>query len=210
MNWSDRHTKHYAITVFVCVKGGSPHCWVLAVKLEILSPRSLGFPFLSRGSLSRCWSLWGPSGVVFLTCGSGWPWVFRTPGSISLATMACMKALRRDLQLLVAYFTREHPQFQVLDATLDDVSFRFIEASNKHHDIHANFLVSLIVTCTLCLLKSLLIAWNFFAGKLPRDSSCLVFRFWQCENYQCSGNSCRNQWPRQLHFTSGENGRQSL
>ena len=59
--------------------------------------------------------------------------------------MACMKALRRDLQLLVAYFTRDHPQFQVLDATLDDVSFRFFETSGKHHDIHANFLVFSLV-----------------------------------------------------------------
>jgi ubiquitin-conjugating enzyme E2 Q len=53
--------------------------------------------------------------------------------------MACLISLKQDIKKLEAIFPKTHDRFQMITATVDEVTCRFIGRHGKRFDIHANF-----------------------------------------------------------------------
>lgn len=56
-------------------------------------------------------------------------------------TMACLNTLKLEIKTLEQIFTKSHERFQVLTATVDELTCRFIGHNNRRYDIHANITV---------------------------------------------------------------------
>ncbi|XP_054160719.1 ubiquitin-conjugating enzyme E2 Q2-like [Oppia nitens] len=52
--------------------------------------------------------------------------------------MACLNSLKADIKRLEKTFPKTHDRFQVLTATVDEISCRFISNNGKKYEIHAN------------------------------------------------------------------------
>ncbi|XP_064535431.1 ubiquitin-conjugating enzyme E2 Q2-like [Drosophila montana] len=52
--------------------------------------------------------------------------------------MACLQTLKLEIKTLEKIFPRNHLQFQIVNANLDELLCRFIDKNGKHYDIHAN------------------------------------------------------------------------
>ena len=58
--------------------------------------------------------------------------------------MACLNNLKLEIRTLESVFTKTHDRFQVVSATVDELTCRFIGKYGKKYDIHANITVSLV------------------------------------------------------------------
>lgn len=62
--------------------------------------------------------------------------------------MACLNTLKIEIKTLEQIFTKTHERFQILNASVDELTCRFIGKNGKKYDIHANITVSIIIfTC---------------------------------------------------------------
>ncbi|KAI8737899.1 ubiquitin-conjugating enzyme E2 Q1 [Biomphalaria glabrata] len=52
--------------------------------------------------------------------------------------MACLANLKLDIKLLETKFPKTHPRFQVLSATVDEITCRFIGKNGEKYDVQAN------------------------------------------------------------------------
>lgn len=52
--------------------------------------------------------------------------------------MACLNTLKLEIKTIEQIFTKNHERFQVLTATVDELTCRFIGPNNRRYDIHAN------------------------------------------------------------------------
>lgn len=52
--------------------------------------------------------------------------------------MACLNSLKQDIRALEASFTKNHERFQVVAASVDELTCRFIGRNGKKIEIHAN------------------------------------------------------------------------
>lgn len=52
--------------------------------------------------------------------------------------MACLNTLKLEIKTLEQIFTKNHERFQVLNASVDELTCRFIGKNGKRYDIHAN------------------------------------------------------------------------
>ncbi|CAG2109735.1 unnamed protein product [Medioppia subpectinata] len=52
--------------------------------------------------------------------------------------MACLNSLKADIKRLEKTFPKTHDRFQVMSATVDEISCRFISNNGKKYEIHAN------------------------------------------------------------------------
>lgn len=59
--------------------------------------------------------------------------------------MACLNTLKLEIKTVEQIFTKTHERFQVLFATVDELTCRFIGPNNRRYDIHANITVSIVV-----------------------------------------------------------------
>ena len=57
--------------------------------------------------------------------------------------MACLNTLKLEIKTLEKTFTKIHERFQILNASVDELTCRFIGKNGKRYDIHANITVSL-------------------------------------------------------------------
>lgn len=57
------------------------------------------------------------------------------------ATMACLQKLKEDIRLLEALFVSNHERFQVVSASVDEISVRFIGPNGNKINISANIMV---------------------------------------------------------------------
>lgn len=55
--------------------------------------------------------------------------------------MACLNTLKLEIKTVEQIFTKSHERFQVLTATVDELTCRFIGPNNRRYDIHANITV---------------------------------------------------------------------
>lgn len=56
--------------------------------------------------------------------------------------MACLNTLKLEIKTLEQIFTKNHERFRILNASVDELSCRFIGRNGKQYDIHANITVS--------------------------------------------------------------------
>lgn len=66
--------------------------------------------------------------------------------------MACLNNLKQDIRKLESVFTKTHERFQVVAASVDELTCRFIGKFGKKYEIHANITVSCVVMGKLILL----------------------------------------------------------
>lgn len=52
--------------------------------------------------------------------------------------MACLNTLKLEIKTLEQIFTKTHERFRILNASVDELSCRFIGRNGKQYDIHAN------------------------------------------------------------------------
>jgi ubiquitin-conjugating enzyme E2 Q len=60
--------------------------------------------------------------------------------------MACLNNLKQDLRRLEACFPKTHERLQLVVATVDELTLRFVGSNGKKYEIHANFTVSSLFT----------------------------------------------------------------
>lgn len=56
--------------------------------------------------------------------------------------MACLNTLKQEIKTLEAVFPKNHERFQIVSASVDELSCRFIGKNGKKYEIHANITVS--------------------------------------------------------------------
>jgi hypothetical protein len=56
--------------------------------------------------------------------------------------MACLNNLKQEIKTLEKLFSKSHERFQIVNASVDELTCRFISKSGKKTDIHANITVS--------------------------------------------------------------------
>lgn len=79
--------------------------------------------------------------------------------------MACLNTLKLEIKTLEQIFTKNHERFRILNASVDELSCRFIGRNGKQYDIHANITVSalnlgfvlffILLGCTLMVVPGL-------------------------------------------------------
>jgi len=52
--------------------------------------------------------------------------------------MACLNVLKVEIRSLESAFPRTHPRLQIVSASVDELTCRFIDPSGRNHTIHAN------------------------------------------------------------------------
>ncbi|KAK4883126.1 hypothetical protein RN001_006445 [Aquatica leii] len=52
--------------------------------------------------------------------------------------MACLNTLKQEIRTLESIFPKNHERFQILSASVDELSCRFIAKNGKKYEIHAN------------------------------------------------------------------------
>lgn len=62
--------------------------------------------------------------------------------------MACLNTLKQEIRTLEGIFTKNHERFQIVSASVDELSCRFVGKNGKKYAIHAN------ITVRLCLLPN--------------------------------------------------------
>lgn len=53
--------------------------------------------------------------------------------------MACLNSLKQDIKKLEAVFPKTHERFQLVTATVDELTCRFVGKNSRKYEIHANF-----------------------------------------------------------------------
>lgn len=56
--------------------------------------------------------------------------------------MACLHTLKQEIRTLEEIFPKHHDRFQIVSASVDELSCRFIGKNGKKYEIHANITVS--------------------------------------------------------------------
>lgn len=56
--------------------------------------------------------------------------------------MACLLTLKEEIKTLKKTFTKSHPVFQIISASVDELCCRFITKNGKKYEIMANITVS--------------------------------------------------------------------
>lgn len=56
--------------------------------------------------------------------------------------MACLNTLKSEIRTLESIFPKNHERFQIMSASVDELSCRFIGKNGKKYEIHANITVS--------------------------------------------------------------------
>ena len=57
--------------------------------------------------------------------------------------MACLNNLKSEIKTLEKLFPKNHERFAVINASVDELTCRFITKNGKKFDIHANITVSI-------------------------------------------------------------------
>jgi len=53
-------------------------------------------------------------------------------------TMACLNVLKSEIKILESTFPKSHERLQILSASVDELTCRFIDPGNRKHIVHAN------------------------------------------------------------------------
>ena len=55
--------------------------------------------------------------------------------------MACLNVLKAEIRSLESAFPKTHPRLQIVSASVDELTCRFIDPSGRKHTVHANITV---------------------------------------------------------------------
>lgn len=71
--------------------------------------------------------------------------------------MACLNTLKLEIKTLEQVFPKNHERFQIMSASVDELTCRFVGRSGKKYEIHANITVSTIFNALHSVIDILLI-----------------------------------------------------
>lgn len=63
--------------------------------------------------------------------------------------MACLNTLKLEIKTLEHVFPKNHERFQIMSASVDELTCRFVGNNGKKYEIHANITVSINITNVL-------------------------------------------------------------
>lgn len=107
--------------------------------IAILSPRS---PFPSGSHRYIVFFLYIISIEVYLFRSRAPPKISFTQNSVVQPQMACLNTLKQEIKTLESVFPKSHERFQIMSASVDELSCRFVGKNGKKYEIHANITVS--------------------------------------------------------------------
>lgn len=55
--------------------------------------------------------------------------------------MACLNVLKAEIRTLESSFPATHPRLQIVSASVDELTCKFVDGQGKKHVIHANITV---------------------------------------------------------------------
>ena len=87
--------------------------------------------------------------------------------------MACLNNLKLEIKTLESAFPKTHERFQVVSASVDELTCRFIGKLGKKSDIHANITVSNLFLVKLYNVNNLLCLRSGFVPKILFNLSYL-------------------------------------
>lgn len=90
----------------------------------------------------------------------------------------CLNNLKSEIKTLEKLFSKSHELFQIVNASVDELTCRFISKNGKKYDIHAN------ITVSPCLIFSL----RFLENKNGSSSCCWCGK--RCERSAFRGKWC--------------------
>lgn len=107
--------------------------------------------------------------------------------------MACLNTLKLEIKTLEQIFTKNHERFQILNASVDEISCRFIGRNNKRYEIHANITVREQEKNTKLtdynLILFFIIVYRYFFGLKTKGLPCFFAYF--CKLGNLSNNAAR-------------------
>lgn len=59
--------------------------------------------------------------------------------------MACLNVLKQEIKTLESVFPKTHERFQIVSASVDELSCKFVGRNGKRYEIHANITVSSVL-----------------------------------------------------------------
>lgn len=59
--------------------------------------------------------------------------------------MACLNTLKLEIKTLEQVFPKNHERFQIMSASVDELTCRFVGRNGKKYEIHANITVSSVI-----------------------------------------------------------------
>ena len=66
--------------------------------------------------------------------------------------MACLNTLKQDIAKLQAVFPKTHDCFQLVAATVDELTCRFVNQNGRKIDVYANFTVGFLVVLFMIII----------------------------------------------------------
>jgi len=69
-------------------------------------------------------------------------WIPDSPTRNVTPQMACLNTLKQEIKTLESVFPKSHERFQIMSASVDELSCRFVGKNGKKYEIHANITVS--------------------------------------------------------------------
>lgn len=103
--------------------------------------------------------------------------------SFCFAVMACLNTLKLEIKTLEKIFTKNHERFRILNASVDELTCRFVGKGGKLFDIHANITVSdYVCIFVVFFLRDTSKKFNMYSGR----SALQYF-----QNHFYSANHCR-------------------
>ena len=97
--------------------------------------------------------------------------------------MACLNVLKAEIRSLESAFPRTHPRLQIVSASVDELTCRFIDPSGRKHTVHAN------ITVRKEVLGLQMIFWGY-SGKIVRILICLLLDLILTSFYGIAAISC--------------------
>lgn len=96
----------------------------------------------------------------------------------------CLNNLKSEIKTLEKLFSKSHEIFQIVNASVDELTCRFISKNGKKYDIHAN------ITVSPCLIFSLVSSLDD-SSKIKNGSSSCCWCGKLCERSAFRGKWCR-------------------
>lgn len=108
--------------------------------------------------------------------------------------MACLNTLKQEIRTLESIFSKSHERFQIVSASVDELSCRFIGKNGKKYAIHANITVSrcyktysILLTAKKGLGGLIFCKFSSNKGSYP---SCFFLTFNICSSDSCVCHFC--------------------
>lgn len=119
--------------------------------------------------------------------------------------MACLNTLKQEIRTLESIFPKNHDRFQIVSASVDELSCRFVGKNGKKYEIHANITVSRGAGAALGGLGgpgAVFRGWN--VGRCDKEAvGRAILTFNICERRTAESQTGRAQRLREFHFVGG-------